>query len=1679
MNLVVSRLIVRKRGNKMKKIKNIFIRPWLRQLCQFWQISLFLLMLGATSLTHAQQNILTNGNFSTLPTRPLLLGNNIGFGNTELPGWIFTGSSTPNLVKVNPGPPDNFFYYTSVGQGGPDSDVTNPSGLGYYLDITDGENAGYQVFTVPLCGSVTSVPYKFGGYFSTRDGQTGIGALRIREGTGLSGASVASASKALASNNGGTANATWTQVTQTVNLTPGRVYTFVLEMDNYVNFDEATLVPVGVGCAEVTAIVDIPKASAPVGSTVTGTVSFANTSANTASGLTLTLQLSPGLVGVNVVSPVLGTGAYDSGSGIVTFLPTNIPANITPNTAITAAVSFTQPNSVVNVVATVGAVNDANSANNTGADSVAPLAADMSAVVDIPQAAAPVGSTVNGTVSFVNTSANPASSPTFILKLTPNLVGVNVVSPALGTGVYDPITGTVTFPVANVPGSVAPNTTITAAISFTQPNSPVSVTATTGATNDTNSANNTGVDSVAPLAANMGAVVDIPQASAPVGSTVNGTVSFANTSANTATSPTFTLKLTPGLANVSVVSTVLGVGVYSPADGIVTFPSASIPANVTPNTTITAAISFTQPNSPVNVTATTGATNDTQPANNTGTDSVAPQAADTRADMTAVVDIPQAAAPVGSTVNGTVSFANTSANTAIGLTLSLQLSPGLAGVNVTSAALGTGVYNSATGLVTFPSVPASVAPNTALTAAISFTQPNSVVNVTATTGAANDANPANNTGADSVAPLVADMTAVVDIPQAAAPVGSTVNGTVSFANTSANTAIGLTLSLQLSPGLAGVNVTSAALGTGVYNSATGLVTFPSVPASVAPNTALTAAISFTQPNSVVNVTATTGAANDANPANNIGADSVLPTGNTVPATDNGTAPTGTTTVAIANVAANDSVNGAPATLGTAGNATISAGVLPTGVTFNTTTGAVTVSPSTPPGTYTFSYTLCDKNTPANCAPVTGTLVVTSAIVPATDNGTAPAGTTTVAIANVAANDSVNGAPATLGAAGNAAISAGVLPTGVTLNTTTGAVTVSPSTPPGTYTFSYTLCDKNTPANCAPVTGTLVVTPAKGTISGIAWVDSNGNGALDVSEPRVPNLRVGVFTTSAAGVRTELTNSTERPITNAAGQYRIPDLPSSDFGGPTFEVVFFNEAGQAVLGTPKSMSGTTNDGTVPITLDRIVGVKVSSGGETTLQNLPLDPSGVVYDSASRAPVAGAVVTFIGPPSFDPAVHLVGGAANANQTTGASGIYKFLLLAGAPAGIYGLKITPPATYTLSASIPAQVGPFPSAGPAGGVNAVVPNAQAPQTASNEPTTYYLSFQLIPGTSADVVHNHIPLDSGVQYKLAVSKAANRASGELGDTVLYTVKLRNMSQAAVPSGTTITDRLPAGFKYIPGTSQGTPPGTSTSTAIPDPAGGSGPVLDYTIAASLPVGAEYSLQYRVRIGVGALQGDGINRVQAKIGKSASNTAQAKVVVQGGVFSSDACLAGKVFVDCNNNHIQDAEEVGVPGVRLYLSDGTYFITDSEGKYSYCGLQPKSYVLSIDMLTMPRGSRMTTTSNRNLGDANSLFLDVKNGQLIRPDFAEGSCSNTVMEQANARRAKGEIRAPETEKTGQPAQKWEGKSPRFPQQGTNSADQILIAPRPANGGATSVPEQNAPVPQMPAASSNTRGANVREAK
>ncbi|MFX5252946.1 hypothetical protein ABTD06_19545, partial [Acinetobacter baumannii] len=83
-------------------------------------------------------------------------------------------------------------------------------------------------------------------------------------------------------------------------------------------------------------------------------------------------------------------------------------------------------------------------------------------------------------------------------------------------------------------------------------------------------------------------------------------------------------------------------------------------------------------------------------------------------------------------------------------------------------------------------------------------------------------------------------------------------------------------------------------------------------------------------------------------------------------------------------------------------------------------------------------------------------------------------------------------------------------------------------------------------------------------------------------------------------------------------------------------------------------------------------------------LPVDPSGVVYDASSRAPVPGALVTLapVGTcPGYDPNLHLVNGSSynisgtSASMTVGTDGFYQFLYANNAPASCpFQISVTP---------------------------------------------------------------------------------------------------------------------------------------------------------------------------------------------------------------------------------------------------------------------------------------------------------------------------------------------------------------------------------------------------------------------
>jgi len=175
----------------------------------------------------------------------------------------------------------------------------------------------------------------------------------------------------------------------------------------------------------------------------------------------------------------------------------------------------------------------------------------------------------------------------------------------------------------------------------------------------------------------------------------------------------------------------------------------------------------------------------------------------------------------------------------------------------------------------------------------------------------------------------------------------------------------------------------------------------------------------------------------------------------------------------------------------------------------------------------------------------------------------------------------------------------------------------------------------------------------------------------------------------------------------------------------------------------------NGGTA--SLSQLAGITLGVGTAVVNQSLPLDPSGVVYDSVTRAPIAGATVELLyGGAAINPA-WVAGGSAT--QSSAAGGHYAFFLLPAALPGTYSLRVSMPPGYrpTPSATI------APSIAPAGFAGGSVGTAGAPPVGAV--TTYYLSFPL---PTSDITNNNIPLDAA-----AVAAAPIPTLSEWGMIVL------------------------------------------------------------------------------------------------------------------------------------------------------------------------------------------------------------------------------------------------------------------------------------------------------------------------
>ncbi len=622
------------------------------------------------------------------------------------------------------------------------------------------------------------------------------------------------------------------------------------------------------------------------------------------------------------------------------------------------------------------------------------------------------------------------------------------------------------------------------------------------------------------------------------------------------------------------------------------------------------------------------------------------------------------------------------------------------------------------------------------------------------------------------------------------------------------------------------------------------------------------------------------------------------------------------------------------------------------------------------------------------------------------------------------------------------------------------------------------------------------------IKGTVWHDLNHNRVLDDKEPRLGGWGVELALYSkpekgsacpeprvAAGAKPELNKyphvapcfmPLRRSTTDSNGDYVFSAVPA----GEGYAILFRTPAGYQV-GIP--VNGDRKEEMSPgeavgrdflttaqadTTLGALYPITVAARVNYVQQSLPVDYGGVVYDSVTRQPVAGATVRLEGPTGFEPALHLVGGERNAEQRTLADGTYTLVLSAAAPAGRYRLQVTTPSNYRFPSSrVPprAQALTVPAWEKKRSLQVVQAQASAPT--STEKLDYYLDFDVAAGAQR-VVNNHIPIDPFVDgLPWVVQKTADKTTVEVVDFVQYTVTLINETGMARTEAT-VYDQPATGFTYVPGSAYITLPDGKRVRTEPllERDASPGRRMKFVVAlplagsssASIEPKEKLSLSYRMAVQVTAAQGYGVNLAwadsQKPVPTAPSNRAKATVRVKPGVFTPDGLVMGRVFLDCNRDGAQQADEVGVPGIRMYMEDGRFVVSDKDGRFSLYGLTPTTHTLKIDDLSVPGGASAVwgATSGRNAdlgwvrgtvvarGRATTHFIDLKNGEMQTAAFALQSCDAATVQDVQQRRSASAERPKDS---GELAARAAGAQAQFAVSAPSPNDSDLLS-RPAAG-------------------------------
>ncbi len=406
------------------------------------------------------------------------------------------------------------------------------------------------------------------------------------------------------------------------------------------------------------------------------------------------------------------------------------------------------------------------------------------------------------------------------------------------------------------------------------------------------------------------------------------------------------------------------------------------------------------------------------------------------------------------------------------------------------------------------------------------------------------------------------------------------------------------------------------------------------------------------------------------------------------------------------------------------------------------------------------------------------------------------------------------------------------------------------------------------------------------------------------------------------------------------------------------------------------NSATSSGALPVKSNSKLLVSYTDtidGDDSVAETVLIDPYGVVFDSATGQPLDGYTVQMVntdtGLPatvygddgvSSYPATVITGSPvtdSSGNLYSYNTGEYRFPL---APAGNYRLVVTSPSSAQYR---------WPSTQSTEQLHNLSRSNLAITLGSRGER-----FPLLPGPP---LHIDIPVDP-LTTQLYLQRSANRESVATGDLIRYSVQVEN-STATTLNDVVLTESLPHGFRLEPGSINMDNNPQQPATIEPQ-----GTTFTLNLGAMI-AGERRQIRYVSAVGA-ARQGlaSSSSHARANSGAANSNHARHDAMVFDELMRGRALLLGQVIINPTDNDPTPAS--GLKGVRIYMEDGRYAISDERGMFHFDNLTPGNHLVQLDTATLPDHYSlvMGDQDTRNAHSPSSQFIDLQGGTLWRTEF-----------------------------------------------------------------------------------------------